>query len=505
MRSRNLSAVALRIALFVPALLIASHTAAVAQTMSIKVMTYNTHHGGTATTPATTDFQLDMIAAENPDVVVLQEAYSTQFAYYVNGLNARQNTTAWHGAYNKTCKEGVEPNCTRYTSESVMILTRLETLAVTPRLVWAKDAYHVARATLRMSVALSDGTPVNVFVCHLPALSSGAAARSVYVNTFLTWAATFGGPKLVGGDFNDSPSSAPILAMKQVYADAWALGGTGNGYTHMKSGSLTPTARIDYWFSEKAAPIALNSVAVTGSPTDSDHLAVVADYSVASAPSGDGDVIVPVTVQTTLFADRFDSFDATQWPAGVITGTKDTSVPVRVTGGRLQIGPLKSATTGTHYNGISSVGYNVSASGCASVQLAQGLNPATAAYAMFALVRDTDNLYRWYQSGNSLVAEKKIGGVKTTLANLQYDAAAHQFLRVRKVTNTATGTEDVLFETAVNNAGAPGTYVERYRNTWDVAINAASLKVELKAGTSAAETSPGSALFDNVLVASNCK
>lgn len=505
MRPRNLSAAALRIALLIPALLIASHAAAVAQTVPIKVMTYNTHHGGTSTTPATTDSQLDMIAAENPDVVVLQEAYSTQFAYYVNGLNARQNTTAWHGAYNKTCKEGVEPNCTRYTSESVMILTRLKTLAVTPRLVWAKDAYHVARATLRMSVALSDGTPVNVFVCHLPALSSGAAARSVYVNTFLTWAATFSGPKLVGGDFNDSPSSAPILAMKQVYADAWALGGTGSGYTHMKSGSLTPVTRIDYWFSEKAAPIALNSVAVTGSPTDSDHLAVVAGYSVASAPAGNGDIQVPVTVQTTLFADRFDGFDATQWPAGVITGTKDTTVPVAVTGGLLRIGPLKNATTGTHYNGISSIGYNVSASGCASVQLAQGLNPATTAYAMFALVRDTDNLYRWYQSGNSLVAEKKIGGVKTTLASLQYAAASHQFLRVRKVTNTATGTEDVVFETAVNNAGVPGTYVERYRNTWDPAVYAASLKVELKAGTSVAETAPGSAFFDNVLVAINCR
>jgi endonuclease/exonuclease/phosphatase family metal-dependent hydrolase len=504
MRSWNLSAVALRIALFVPTLLIAPH-AALAQTASIKVMTYNTHHGGTSTTPPTTDFQLDMIAAENPDVVVLQEAYSSQFATYVNGLNVRQNTTAWHGAYNKTCKEGVEPTCTRYTSESVMILTKLKTLAVTPRLIWAKDAYHVARATLRMSMALSDGTPVNVFVCHLPALSSGAAARSVYVNTFLTWAATFGGPKLVGGDFNDSPSSAPILAMKQVYADAWALGGTGNGYTHMQSGSLTPVTRIDYWFSEKAAPIALNSVAVTGSPTDSDHLAVVADYSVAPVPSSDGDILVPATVQTTLFADRFDSFDATQWPGGVITGTRDTTVPVSVTGGRLQIGPLKSATTGTHYNGISSIGYNLATSGCASVQLAQGLNPATTAYAMFALVRDTNNLYRWYQSGGTLVAEKKIGGVKTTLANLQYDAAAQQFLRVRKVTNTATGTEDVVFETAVNNAGVPGAYVERYRNTWDAAVNAASLKVELKAGTSVAVNTPGQAIFDNVLVASHCK
>ena len=62
-------------------------------------------------------------------------------------------------------------------------------MAVTPRLIWAKDNYHVARATLRMAVELADGTQVNVFVCHLPALSNGATARMTYVNTFKTWAA----------------------------------------------------------------------------------------------------------------------------------------------------------------------------------------------------------------------------------------------------------------------------------------------------------------------------
>lgn len=54
-------------------------------------------------------------------------------------------------------------------------------------MIWAKDNYHVARATLRMAVELADGTQVNVFVCHLPALLNGATARMTYVNTFKTW------------------------------------------------------------------------------------------------------------------------------------------------------------------------------------------------------------------------------------------------------------------------------------------------------------------------------
>ena len=59
-------------------------------------------------------------------------------------------------------------------------------------------------------------------------------------------------------------------------------------------------------------------------------------------------------------------------------------------------------------------------------------------------------------SGGSLVAESKIGGVKKTLADLQYSAATHQFLRIRKETYVATGTQDVVFEIAPNVNRVPG-------------------------------------------------
>jgi hypothetical protein len=181
------------------------------------------------------------------------------------------------------------------------------------------------------------------------------------------------------------------------------------------------------------------------------------------------------------------------------------TVPVAVAGGLLQIGALKESLAGAHYNGISSAAYNVSNNGCAAVQLAQGLNPATTAYAMFAVVRDTNNYYRWYQSGDSLVAESKIAGVKKTLVDLPYSATAHQFLRIRKETNLATGTQDVVFETAPSTGGVPGAYSERYRNTWAAAVNANGLKVEIKAGTSVAEAGAGTASWDNVLIATSCK
>jgi hypothetical protein len=177
----------------------------------------------------------------------------------------------------------------------------------------------------------------------------------------------------------------------------------------------------------------------------------------------------------------------------VITGTQDFTIPVAVTGGRLQIGALKESLTGARYYGLSSPAFNLSSNGCAAVQLSEALNPATAAYAMFAVVRDSNNLYRWYQSGDALIGESKIGGVKTVLVDLPYSATAHQFLRIRKATNLETGTEDVLFETAPNNNGVAGAYTERYRDTWAAAVNASRLKVEIKAGTSGAVVGAGTA------------
>lgn len=531
MKFRTISA----LAFLLPTVLIGTTATASAADPQIKVMTYNTHHGGDGSS-ARLESQLDTIAAENPDVVVLQEAYSSQLDTYVRGLNARQNTTAWHGAYNKTCKAGLEPTCTTYTSESVMILTRLKTVATTPRLIWAKDSYHAARATLRMSVALADGTQVNVFSAHLPALVAYASARVTYVNTFKTWSASFAGPKVVGGDFNERPTGQAVITMAQQFNDAWAVGGSGYGYTHVKDGTTTLYRRIDYLFFDKSSGLRQTGVKVVGRVSDSDHVGVVATYAVPStatapavttaapvpttptatttttsptttttATTAPTTAIAPATTQTTLFADRFDAVDATQWPTRVITGTQDSTIALSVAGGMFQIGALKDGVTGAHYNGISSAAYNLSNHGCAAVQLAQGLNPTTAAYAMFAVVRDTNNLYRWYQSGDALIAESKIGGVKKALVDLQYSATTHQFLRIRKETNLATGTQDVVFETAASNNGVPGVYTERYRNTWAASVNASGLKVEIKAGTSGAEAGAGSAYWDNVLVATNCK
>jgi hypothetical protein len=41
----------------------------------------------------------------------------------------------------------------------------------------------------------------------------------------------------------------------------------------------------------------------------------------------------------------------------------------------------------------------------------------------------------------------------------------------------------------------PGTFTVRYRESWDARVKASSLRFELKAGTSEAVVSPGSAVW----------
>lgn len=460
----------------------------------ITVLTYNTDHGGKLNG---TTGQLNTIAAQNPDVVVLEEASYTQLSEYVSGLNSRMNTTAWHGIYAQLCNTGTAPTCTVYDITTVMILTRLRTVSSSSKLIWAKDDYHVARPAVQMTVALADGTQVNVFGAHLPALSDAQTSRITFVNTLTTWAQSFAAPRLAGGDFNDLSGTSPITAMTQQYGDVWKAVGSGAGYTHSSTGTSL-TSRIDYWFADLNGGATAVSAHTAGSLADSDHISLTATYNIPSK------AVVVTLSETTLLDDSFSTLNKTTWPYGVYTGAQDSTIALAVNGA-FQIGALKDGVTGTHYNGISSAKYDLSSDGSMSVQLVRAPNVATDAYAMFAAGSDGNNFYRWYESGNALVAEKKIAGTKTTLVNLPYDAAADQFLRIRREYNSATGTNDIVFETAPNNAGTPGTYTIRYREAWNSNVVATAMKCELKAGTSDAIVAPGTVTWDHVHVAKNSK
>jgi hypothetical protein len=202
----------------------------------------------------------------------------------------------------------------------------------------------------------------------------------------------------------------------------------------------------------------------------------------------------PKPADVVLVDDRFNLLDRSIWRSGPFTSAPDTSIPVTVSSGILQTGPMTSLA-GSHYNGISTGAYDLTNGGHARVQLVQPPNTSTPAYAMFAAGVDVDNFYRFYECEGFLVAEKKLAGVKTALARVSYDATL-QFLRIRY----DAVLHEVLYETAPSVAGVPGTFTVLYRERWDDRVAPGAVRFELKGGTSTQVVSPGAASWDNLQI-----
>ncbi len=198
--------------------------------------------------------------------------------------------------------------------------------------------------------------------------------------------------------------------------------------------------------------------------------------------------------ETVLMADDFNgaSLDTSKWSISVLSGTQDTSVGVSQTGGTLQIGPLKQNTSGPHYNGILSAGAFDFTNAYAYVRAVTAPASNTTADMMFTIPVDGSNHYRIYVEAGVLYFEKKLADTKTSLGSITFDAANHAFWRIRH--NSIT--DQIIFETAPNNGGLPGSWTTRVTVSRELTIT--SVKMELKAGTWQAEVNaPGTVSFDN--------
>jgi hypothetical protein len=129
------------------------------------------------------------------------------------------------------------------------------------------------------------------------------------------------------------------------------------------------------------------------------------------------------------------------------------------------------------------------------VQLVQAPNSVTAADAFFTIGLNVDNCYRMYVESGNLIIQKKIGGSKSTMLTVTFNATNHAFWRIRH--DAISG--QVVFETAPSNSGVPGTWTQLYAESWNTsAIPLNQVLFELKGGTWRIEGSnPGTVIFDN--------
>jgi hypothetical protein len=199
--------------------------------------------------------------------------------------------------------------------------------------------------------------------------------------------------------------------------------------------------------------------------------------------------------QTELLSDTFDfsSLDTNKWSIAVLSGTQDVNVPVTQSNGRLNIGPLLQNTGGSHYNGIlSDLSYDLTGASV-RVRVVAAASSATAGTTSLTLPSDALNHYRMFAEAGQLWFEKKINDVKTKPA-IAFDPVQHAFWRIRH----DPATNEMVWETAPDAGGAPGTWTERQRMARELPMTA--MRIELKAGTWRSEsTAPGTVIFDDLL------
>jgi hypothetical protein len=129
------------------------------------------------------------------------------------------------------------------------------------------------------------------------------------------------------------------------------------------------------------------------------------------------------------------------------------------------------------------------------VQVVQSASASTAADTMFTIGKDVNGYYRIFVEGGTLILQKRIGSSKVTLLTAFYNPTNDRYWRIRH--EAASG--NVIFETAPDNGGVPGTWVVRYSEAWNTSVIPLSAVIfELKGGTWQPEANAsGKVIFDN--------
>jgi endonuclease/exonuclease/phosphatase family metal-dependent hydrolase len=205
--------------------------------------------------------QAQAIANSGADVVVLQEAQTfdeNMPATYPDRLRQLTGQTwysVWAGAAD--CSGGCQ---------GALILSRLPILDTS---IVNLSGMATPRALINVG-----GVAVNVFDVHLEYYDTGL--RSAQLQQFMEWSRNFGGPRIVGGDFNSWWGEWWIGQMESEYSDTWqdTTGSDENGYT------LNGTVRFDYLFRAHDQNWRLTPTGCWTRWGSSDHAMVIADYQV---------------------------------------------------------------------------------------------------------------------------------------------------------------------------------------------------------------------------------
>jgi hypothetical protein len=294
------------------------------------------------------------------------------------------------------------------------------------------------------------------------------------------------------------PGPAPTVV--QVSPNS---GPTTGGTTVTISGSNFVTGATVTFGGSAASGISIVNSTTINAVTPA-HMQGPVDVSVTNTDGQTGTLSSGYTyalasiVETVLLADDFNdnALDASKWNAtNLFSGFTDAALPVNEINQRIEIGPLPQNASGSHYAGIRSASTFDFTNAYCYVAVVQAASASTSADTMLTVGKDVNGYYRIFVEGGSIVFQKRINASKVTLLSATYNPANDKYWRIRH--EAASG--NVVFETATDNGGSPGTWNVRYSEAWNNAvIPLGAIVFELKGGTWQPEANAaGKAIFDN--------
>jgi endonuclease/exonuclease/phosphatase family metal-dependent hydrolase len=256
----------------------ASSPAPSTSTSTLRVLQWNTHHGGVGT-----DGRLDAqrlikkAASFRPDIVSLNEVERyTGWGNYdgpavLAGLMKQYTGQRWY--YKFSTGSGAS------TGNGNLVMSRFPFEATGVRLL--------SHDRVAVDVVIHvNGRNVNFTSTHLDADST--SIRLTEIGELTSWQKTLAEPRVIAGDFNAWPGSSENSKMKTLYYDSWAeaqADGTASAYSGNSAGN-TRNSRIDYiYYSHGAAQLVLKSSQVydvrdSSGVMPSDHRPVMSIFTV---------------------------------------------------------------------------------------------------------------------------------------------------------------------------------------------------------------------------------
>ncbi len=222
---------------------------------TLRVLQYNTHHGGYGTDGVWDVPRLLKSALKaNPDIISFNEVEykdswskgGDDLALYLSTLKSLTGQT-WYGKF------VVGSGASSGIGNAIVSKIPFDTTA--------HDQLTGGRAVLNATITVN-GRTINLFSTHLDEASS--STRLAEIAEMATWTNGIAQQRIICGDFNAQSTDSVSAKMKESYYDAWATAQSNGTATSFPGNSgQTRNSRIDYcYYSHSASGLQLKSAQV---------------------------------------------------------------------------------------------------------------------------------------------------------------------------------------------------------------------------------------------------